>query len=101
MIEKRFQRHIEDFSCEHCGFLVRGNGYTNHCPKCLWSKHVDVHPGDRAAGCGGMMRPEKVENERGEYILVHRCETCGHTKRNKVQTEDDFDEVVKIATPKR
>ena len=28
---------------------MKGNGYTNHCPKCLWSKHVDINPGDRGA----------------------------------------------------
>ena len=26
---KMFQRHIEDFECEHCGERVSGNGYTN------------------------------------------------------------------------
>lgn len=38
---KNFTRVIEDFICENCGTEVKGNGYTNHCPKCLWSKHVD------------------------------------------------------------
>ena len=52
---KKFIKVKEDFVCEHCGAEVKGDGYTNHCPKCLWSKHVDVHPGDRAAECGGMM----------------------------------------------
>lgn len=23
--------------CEHCSAEVLGTGYTNHCPKCLWS----------------------------------------------------------------
>ena len=43
-----FTRKVEDFTCEHCGREVHGNGYTNHCPHCLHSKHVDVNPGDRA-----------------------------------------------------
>src|SRR3989338_8156335 len=46
---RRFQRTKEDFTCERCGFFVRGSGYTNHCPQCLWSKHVDVNPGNRQA----------------------------------------------------
>jgi hypothetical protein len=46
---RRFQRTIEDFECERCRMLVTGSGFTNHCPACLWSKHVDVHPGDRQA----------------------------------------------------
>ena len=41
-----FTRNIEDFTCEHCGATVKGNGYTNHCPMCLWSKHVDVDQGE-------------------------------------------------------
>jgi Zn finger protein HypA/HybF involved in hydrogenase expression len=48
-----FKRTIEDFTCEHCGEQVTGNGFTNHCPQCLWSKHVDIDPGDRLALCGG------------------------------------------------
>ena len=27
--QKMFQRHVEDFECEHCGETVNGNGYTN------------------------------------------------------------------------
>ena len=54
-----FIRKTEDFICEHCGREVRGNGYTNHCPYCLWSKHVDINPGDRAAGCGGLKRNDR------------------------------------------
>lgn len=50
---KKFQRTTENFVCEKCGFIVEGNGYTNHCPNCIWSKHVDIHPGDRASLCGG------------------------------------------------
>ena len=36
---RNFQRHVEDFECEHCGAFVEGDGYTNHCPACLWCKH--------------------------------------------------------------
>jgi len=55
MQKKRFQKRIEDFVCERCGAFVKGTGYTDHCPECLWSKHVDVNPGDREAECGGLM----------------------------------------------
>lgn len=39
----------EEFICEHCGQHVPKLGYScrNHCPYCLYSKHVDVNPGDR------------------------------------------------------
>jgi hypothetical protein len=94
---KKFTKNIEDFVCEHCGTEVKGNGYTNHCPACLWSKHVDVNPGDRAAQCGGMMRPIRVELEKQEYIITHECVKCGHSKRNKMSLDDDFDVITQIA----
>lgn len=98
MQTKTFQKVVEDFSCEHCGANVKGNGYTNHCPACLWSKHVDINPGDRAASCGGLMKPTSIENENGEYVITHTCQKCSYKKRNKVSVNDNFDTVVQIAT---
>ena len=92
-----FQRRIEDFVCEHCGHAVKGGGYTNHCPKCLWSKHVDVNPGDRAEKCGGMMEPVRIEGATPDYVLVHRCERCGIERRNKLSASDDMSAVAAIA----
>ena len=94
---KLFQKNVEDFTCEKCGEKVIGNGYTNHCPKCLWSKHVDINPGDRAANCGGMMRPIKVDVERGEYMLTYACEKCGFVRRKKAEKNDNFEEILKLA----
>lgn len=94
---KKFTKVIEDFKCEKCGFAVTGSGFTNHCPKCLWSKHVDVNPGDRAAACGGLMEPIAVETVGGDHAITHRCEKCGHRKRNKAAADDDFEELLKIA----
>src|SRR5438128_1119531 len=96
-MSSKFQKKVEDFTCEHCGKEAKGNGYTNHCPYCLWSKHVDMYPGDRAVTCGGMMEPILVEMEGQEYILTHQCQKCGSTKRNKLAPDDDFDVVTKIA----
>ena len=59
-MSKKFQRNIENFRCEHCEAFVIGDGYTNHCPQCLWSKHVDINPGDREELCNGMMKPVGV-----------------------------------------
>lgn len=93
-----FTRNKENFTCEHCGAHVEGDGYTNHCPKCLWSKHVDVNPGDRAAKCSGMMRPARIEGSTGTgYVIVHRCEKCGFARKQKVEPEDDMDAVLKVA----
>ncbi|AHH99907.1 RNHCP domain-containing protein [Kutzneria albida] len=92
---RRFTRRVEDFDCEHCGRHVRGNGYTNHCPACLHSKHVDVEPGDRAADCGGLMTPVAAGMERDAYFVVQRCGRCGHTRRNKTTARDATAEVLK------
>lgn len=91
-----FKRTQEDFVCEHCGAEVKGTGYTNHCPKCLWSKHVDITPGDREEECGGMMRPVDIYLEHRDWIIVHRCELCGEERRKKVVAEDDVDAVIEL-----
>ncbi len=85
----RFTRRREDFTCAHCGTRVRGDGYTNHCPSCLWSRHVDIAPGDRAADCGGLMPPVGVLSEQDRYVLVQRCVVCGHQRRNRAGRGDD------------
>lgn len=95
-----FKRTIEDFTCEHCGEQVTGNGFTNHCPQCLWSKHVDIDPGDRLALCGGLMRPTEIQKKGSEYSIIHVCEKCGFTRVNKAQKEDSFDMILQIAAEK-
>lgn len=84
----QFIRHRENFCCDKCGYEVLGNGYTNHCPECLWSKHVDVNPGDRLASCQALMEPVAVEIEKGDYEIIHRCLACGYQKRNKSDPND-------------
>ena len=94
---KAFQRRKEDFKCESCGFETNGNGYTNHCPQCLFSKHVDVNPGDRAATCGGLMAPRSIETKKGEFVIIHECLICGFTRRNRVQSQDEMEAVIRIS----
>lgn len=96
MEQKQFQRTIENFTCENCGVKVEGSGYTNHCPKCLWSKHVDINPGDRAADCGGMMEPTGIENKSDVFYVVQKCKKCGHIRRNKLVKGDDFNTAVEL-----
>lgn len=93
-----FKRTIEDFVCEHCGIRVSGTGFTNHCPLCLWSKHVDITPGDRASHCNGLMEPIKIEIEKGEPVITHRCSICNHEKRNKTAKNDSENEIVRLMT---
>lgn len=96
-MSQHFQRTIENFTCGHCGQLVVGNGYTNHCPSCLWSKHVDVHPGDRAALCRGMMEPYGLEVHGGESVIVHRCIVCSQKQKTKVVPADNREILVALA----
>lgn len=93
---KKFQKKIEDFTCEQCGLEIQGTGYTDHCPKCFASKHVDDYPGDRQNDCNGLMKVERIEIAHGRYVLNYYCTVCGAKKRNKVQEEDDFDELIRI-----
>lgn len=99
---KKFIKNKEDFICENCGAKVLGNGYTNHCPECLWSKHVDVNPGDRQAleSCGGKMKPAEVQTKGDTYIIKHKCKKCGHEKPNKIAKTDNFDTLVELCKPK-
>lgn len=97
-MSSKFKKHIEDFVCEGCNEKVKGDGFTNHCPKCLWSKHVDIFPGDRAEECGGMMEPIDSEKNGGEWRVIHKCKKCGKISKNKLSPEDNFDQLLKINT---
>lgn len=91
-----FKRTIESFTCERCGTEVEGDGYTNHCPKCLTSKHVDVDPGDRESECGGLMPPVGRELKDGEWRVIQRCERCGHSRPNKMKEEDNMEALIAL-----
>ena len=97
---KQFTKLVEDFNCAHCGTVVHGNGYTNHCPNCLWSRHVDNNPGDRSATCGGMMRPISVESDGDRFIITHKCEVCGKIKRQRTADEDNIDAIIDLSADK-
>ncbi len=87
-MSKQFTRCKENFICEVCGTNVIGNGYTNHCPVCLSSKHVDIHPGDRASSCHGIMLATSLELKNGAYIITQTCQKCGHVHKNKSAEND-------------
>lgn len=79
-------RRDETFQCVFCGLAVPQGGRTvrDHCPRCLRSVHVDVVPGDRAAGCGGVLEPVSVRiGGRAEATLTFRCARCGAIRRNR------------------
>jgi hypothetical protein len=86
----------EAFKCGHCrafiGPTVCGGKHRNHCPLCLWSRHVDKgRPGDRACECRAMMQPVGVRyRANGEQMIVHRCRGCGVERRNRVAADDNI-----------
>lgn len=91
---RKFQRRTEDFDCLHCGRSVRGDGYTNHCPECLTSRHVDINPGDRAADCHGLMFPVRAAHDGKKGItILFRCSVCGHEGWNRSSPSDNIDEL--------
>lgn len=97
----------EGFTCRVCGLevLPLANGsFRNHCPRCLWSAHVDRVPGDRSEGCGGLMRPEGlVGSPSTGWQIAHRCIACGAVRYNRTAEDDprqpdDWDRIVELST---
>ena len=68
-----------------------GTAYRNHCPNCLWSRHVDDDtPGDRESDCGSLMEPIGITVRRsGEWVLVHRCAGCDVINLNRTAGDDN------------
>ncbi|MAY75493.1 MAG: hypothetical protein CMJ31_12425 [Phycisphaerae bacterium] len=94
---RRQRRHESDgFTCVNCRCQVSGESWgtrhRNHCPVCLFSRHVDETPGDRASVCRGPMAPIGIEvrepEKGGEWALLHRCVRCGAIKANRIAGDD-------------
>ena len=92
------------FTCKNCGAYVSaepfisGVGHRNHCPYCLWSRHLDLfQAGDRLCACKGGMRPvgltlkaghKKYGSGEGELMLVHQCVECETLSINRIAADD-------------
>ena len=94
---KRFTKTVEDFVCASCGAAVTGSGYTNHCPHCLWSRHVDIYPGDRQSPCGGMMEPVAFVVSGSDCIIEQKCTECGHVHKNRMRPGDDIQALIELS----
>ena len=83
------------FRCRHCQLDVpldvAGTSHRNHCPSCLWSRHLDDDvPGDRSADCGSSMEPIAVTvRGDGEWVLIHRCLACDELHLNRAAGDDN------------
>ncbi len=97
---KKFNMRDEDFICEHCHKEVKKLNYTarDHCPYCLYSKHVDINPGDRENNCLGLLKPIGIEKYRNTYKIIYKCEKCHETHKNIIADDDDNNEIIKIST---
>ncbi|MEM9167947.1 MAG: RNHCP domain-containing protein [Planctomycetota bacterium] len=83
----------DGFTCINCGLKVPGQAWgtkhRNHCPACLWSRHVDDRPGDRASHCKAKMEPIGIEvRPGGEWAIIHRCVGCGKLATNRIAGDD-------------
>jgi hypothetical protein len=92
----------EGFVCAHCGCAVTpqsfGTAHRNHCPRCLWSRHVDLRPGDRRSTCRGPMEPVAVWlRHGGEWALIHRCTECGALRSNRIAGDDNELSLISLA----
>lgn len=76
------------FICEKCGKEIQpltNGSYRNHCPFCLYSKHLDDKPGDRLSKCRGIMKPIGLDySAKKGYQIIHQCLNCKKTQKNKV-----------------
>lgn len=102
--QKRFKKNDDGFICEVCGLRVLplGKSSRDHCPRCLYSLHVDINPGDRANECRGRLRPISAtpDPKRG-YIINYICESCGMAHRNRAAypagvQPDDIGLIIKL-----
>jgi hypothetical protein len=96
------RRSPTSFRCRNCRLDVPadapGTAHRNHCPNCLWSRHVDDSPGDRAALCGSSMEPIAISvRGAGEWVLVHRCLGCDTVHLNRIAGDDNPLLLVRIA----
>lgn len=97
---KNFTMRDEEFICENCGKKVTPLGYTarDHCPFCLYSKHVDIMPGDRKNTCLGLLQPIGIEKFRDTYKIVYRCLKCGELHKNIMAKDDDMEVIISISS---
>lgn len=96
---KKFKMIDEEFICENCGEEIQKLNYTarDHCPYCLYSKHVDIFPGDRSNTCMGLMKPVGIEKYKNTYKIIYKCSKCKQIHKNIMANDDNYDLIVKLS----
>lgn len=101
MSGRRFTRRQEPFLCLNCGAEVEplaSGSCRDHCPECLWSRHVDVFPGDRASDCEGPLQPIGLVGRADRQQIAYRCDACGHRTQNRTAPDDDPETLLWLST---
>lgn len=96
---KKFNKNDEKFICENCNKQVNKLLYTSrdHCPYCLYSKHVDINPGDRLNSCNGLLVPIGIEKYRDTYKIIYKCNKCNNIHKNIIAKDDSIDKIIEIS----
>ena len=100
MQSSKFTKIDEEFVCENCGRVVPKLGYTcrNHCPYCLYSKHLDINPGDRAETCHGILEPIGLEiSPKKGYVIIFKFKKCVDIIKNKAAEDDNMDKIIELS----
>ena len=100
------------FNCRRCNKPVSSASFLsgvqnrNHCPYCLWSRHLDLYAaGDRLSACKSLMQPigltlkatrKRYGPERGELMLIHLCKECQAISINRIAADDDSRTVLAV-----
>lgn len=99
---KRFNMIDESFICENCSSPVETLKYSarDHCPNCLYSKHVDIDPGDRSNTCKGLLKPIDIEKFKDTYKIIYKCEKCGELHKNIMAQDDNMELIINLSSKK-
>ena len=90
----------EEFVCDNCNKIVNKLDYSarDHCPFCLYSKHVDINPGDRLNPCKGLLEPIGIEKYKNTYKIIYKCSKCHKIHKNIMANDDNYDLIIKLST---
>lgn len=96
---KKFTMRDESFVCENCHNNVSPLNYTarDHCPICLYSKHVDIMPGDRNNPCKGLLEPIGIEKFKDTYKIIYKCQKCKQQHKNIMAKDDNIEKIIELS----
>lgn len=110
---RHYLSSFKEFRCSHCHVivpcanLISAVNNRNHCPYCLWSRHLDLFSaGDRLSACKAPMKPVGLaikrsrdryrSGPRGELMLIHVCVECNSPSINRIAADDHPEAILSI-----